>query len=86
MVAAATTLAVSTLARAQAGGSNLDDKDPPAVELGHQADTNKVDKTMYQICRTKRAEQLRRVLDQALVANLAMPEAMLDDVQRMLDS
>ncbi|MDF3887797.1 high-potential iron-sulfur protein [Cupriavidus basilensis] len=47
VVAAATTLAVSTLARAQAGGSILDDKDPPAVDLGYKADTNKVDKTKY---------------------------------------
>jgi len=40
-------MAVSTLARAQAGGAMVDEKDPQAVALGYKADTTKVDKAKY---------------------------------------
>lgn len=38
-----------------------------------------------QLSQTEQAEQLRRVLDQALVAELLASERVLDEVERMLD-
>lgn len=39
----------------------------------------------HQIRQSKQAEQLRCVLDEALVANLSIAKQILDDVERMLD-